>query len=42
MSKFAKKVNPDLSEHRVFNTINKMYKGLPSKQKADIKGLEMK
>lgn len=41
MSRFAKKVNPDLSEHKVFNSINKIYKTLPSNKRAEIKGLEM-
>lgn len=42
MSKFAKASKPDLSEHRVRNTIKKIYSSLTSKQKADIKSLQVK
>lgn len=41
MSKFAKASKPGLSEDRVRNSIKKIYNGLTSKQKADIKSLKV-
>lgn len=42
MAKFANRLKPDLSEHKVFNSINKIYKTLPSTQRKDIKKLEIR